>query len=155
MKWGIAIVLATVLGTGPVDVSAQAVDVRTRAAEAERVVVATVFSVQGRFAENEFGDRLIVSDVLLRVDEELKGPFSPFLNVTVEGGALGNLRLEVSDMPVLEPDERAVFFLDEQAPDRYRLHRRDLGVLRLDASGNIEGTTLTLADVRRAVRSVR
>jgi hypothetical protein len=125
------------------------------------VVVGTVFSVQGRFAENEFGDRLIVSDVLVRVDEELRsnvpqtGQFSSFLAVEVEGGTVGNLRLVVSDMPALGPGERAVFFLDRGATGAYELHRRDLGVLRLDGSGNVRGNTMTLDDVRREVRRVQ
>jgi hypothetical protein len=161
VKWGVAVTLAAVLAVHAVEASGQPVDVAARAAEAGKVVVGTVFSVQGRFAENEFGDRLIVSDVLVRVDEELRsnvpqtGQFSSFLALKVEGGTVGNLRLEVSDMPALGPGERAVFFLDQETAGVYELHRRDLGVLKLDTGGNVLGNTLTLDDVRREVRRVR
>ena len=131
------------------------VDIPTRAQGASRVVQGTVYNVQSRFAQNEFGDQLIVSDVLFRVDEALKGPFTPVMAVTVEGGTVGSLTLDVSDMPDFAPGEQAVFFLDETGAGTYRLHRRDLGVLKLDQRGRVQGTTLSLDDVRSAIQSIR
>ena len=156
MRFGIAVLLALVLAS--VQANAQSgppVDVATRARGSAQVVVATVLSVQPRFGTNGSGDRLILSDVSLRTEEVLKGPFSPLLALTVEGGTIGDLTLDVSDLPAFSPGERGVFFLDVPAPGRVQLHGRDLGLLPLDAQGNIPGSTLTLADVRRAVRGAQ
>jgi len=45
---------------------------------------------------------LIVSTVVLDVVETLKGPAAPTLNVSVEGGTVGDLTLTVSDLPSLQ-----------------------------------------------------
>ena len=62
-----------------------------------------ILDVQGQFQTNRFGDRLIVSNVLLEVSETSKAP-------------------------------------------------RGRGVLKLTGAGRVEGTTLTLDDVRKQVR---
>jgi hypothetical protein len=129
------------------------IPVETRARSAQRVVVGTVVQQSPRFHTNEFGDRLIVTDVMVRVDETLKGAPVDLVDVVIEGGTIGTLTLEVSDMPVFKGNERAVLFLDAAAGG-FVPHRRGLGILKLDRGEQVEGTTLTLADVRRAVRSV-
>jgi hypothetical protein len=129
------------------------IDLAAHAKGATRVVVAKVVSVESRFDINPFGDQVIVSDTVLEIEEALKGPRVPSLSVTVEGGTVGDVTLEVSDVPMLERGHRAVFFLNEAAPGlgTYLPHGRGLGILKLDTSDRIADTTLTLDDVRRAL----
>lgn len=128
------------------------VDIGTRAKGAERIVVAAVEDVIPRFDVNEFGDRLIMSQAWVRVSETLKGPHTDILPVDVEGGTIGDLTLTVSDMPVLRQGDRAVFFLDS-AKTGTKPHDRGQGVLKLDASGRVQGSNMTLNEVRTMVRA--
>jgi len=116
-------------------------------------VVAQVADVHAEFQTNRFGDQLIVSNVLLDVSETLKGSPMATLRVTVEGGTVGDLTLKVSDMPAVRAGDRAVFFLDG-APDAVQLpHERGRGILKLSADDRVQGSPLTLDDVREQVRA--
>jgi hypothetical protein len=144
----IALTAATMsASTGP-DVA-----IGDRAKGAARVVVGTVIDVQSNFDVNEFGDRLIVSNVLVRVDETMKGPQEPAVTVTVEGGSVGALTLNVSDMPMMTRGERAVLFLDDSKRGGHVLHRRDLGAVALDATDHAVGSQLTLDAIRDLVKA--
>jgi hypothetical protein len=128
------------------------VSVEARAKGSQVVVIAAVAEVRSRFGANAFGDQVILSDLQLNVAESLKGQASPTITVTVEGGKVGELALRVSDIPVMETGERAVFFLD-RAPNGHLLHERGLGVLKIDNSNRVRNTNLTVDDVRRSVRA--
>jgi hypothetical protein len=128
-------------------------DVATRAKGAAAVVVGVVTDVDPRLDVNQFGDRLIVSQVWVSVEESLKGSSSPLLSVDIEGGTIGDLQLRVSDMPTLRKGERGVFFLDSTASGVYRPHDRGFGVLKLDASGRVQGSGASLAEVKAKVLS--
>lgn len=119
---------------------------------AQKVVVATVTDVQARFDVNEFGDRLIVTEAALQVDESLKGNASQFERLDVEGGTIGDLTLSVSDMPTLRRGERAVFLLDATVSGSNRPHGRGTGVMKVDRNDVVEDTGMSLNDVRAAVR---
>jgi hypothetical protein len=129
-------------------------DLAARAKGAEKVVVATVGDVHASFTRNKYGDQLIVSRVTLNVVETLKGAKASALALDVEGGTVGDLTLRVSDMPELEPGERAVFFLERSAPDVYVPHPRGLGVLKLDSEDRVRGTRMTLPEVKSILASV-
>ena len=131
-----------------------ATDVPTRAQGAKRVVVARVLDVEAHFQTNRFGDQLIVSNALLEVQETLKGAPAATLRVVVEGGTVGDLTLKVSDMPALHFGDRAVFFLDDGDPGLHVPHDRGRGVLKLETTDRVQGSALTLDDVRQQVRSV-
>jgi hypothetical protein len=119
-------------------------------------VVASVQDVSAHFARNSFGDQLIVSRVLLQLEENLKGSSAePMLSVDVEGGTIGDLTLHVSDLPALRPGERAVFFLERTGDGHLVPHLRGLGILKLTDQNSVRGSTLTLASVRQMVRAVR
>lgn len=128
-------------------------DVATRARGAGRVVVARVVDVQGRFAINRFGDQLIVSSALLEIVETLKGSPAPTVRVDIEGGTVGDLTLQVSDLPMLRAGERGVFFLDAAADGTHTPHDRGRGILKLSPADRVEGTTVTLDAVREQVRA--
>ena len=130
------------------------VDIGTRARGASRIVVASVVDVQSTFGVSPHGDRLIVSNARLQIEETLKGPLADSLSLSVEGGTVGDLTMRVSDMPTLRAGERAVFFLDPTAPGGYLPHLRGLGILKVDATNHIRGSDLTLAGVRRMVHAV-
>lgn len=131
-------------------------DLTALARRAERVVVATVTRVEPVFQTNEFGDRLIVSRAHLRVETMLKHDGGPeALVLEVEGGTIGDLTLSVSDLPTLEPGERAVVFARRNSRGEFVPEGRGHGILKLDSSDRVQGRPLTLAAVRQAVEQAR
>jgi hypothetical protein len=124
-----------------------------RARGAERVVVGRVASSQSVWRVNEQGDRLIVSVLRVVASETLKGASESAIDVEVEGGTIGDLTLKVSDLPALVPGDRAVFYLRRNARGAMVPHGRGEGVLKLDTSDRVPGTSLTLDEVRRTVRA--
>ena len=154
MRRASVIVCLGILLLGETDIVAgqQApVPIGDRAQGAERVAVGRVTAVTPAWQVNEFGDRLIVSRVRLAVDEHLKGPAIPTLDVDVEGGTIGELTLHVSDQETFAPGERAVFFLTRGPGGAFRPHLRGLGLLKLDAANRVPGSSLTLDIIRREV----
>jgi len=130
----------------------RAVPLEERAQGASHIVVATVTSVTPRWAVNEFGDRLIVSRLSLRVEETMKGAAASDVSMDVEGGTLDGLTLRVSNLPALERGKRAVFYLNPAADGVYRPHLAGLGILELDDTGFVRGSNLDLATIRASVR---
>ena len=139
-----------------VAVAAAPPDIPERARGAQRVVVAQVVHVQSAFVTNEHGDQLIVSRARIQIEETLKGASASYLNVEVEGGTIGDLTLQVSDMPRLETGDRAVLFLN-QAPDgaSNRPHLRGLGILKLGADNVVRGSSLSLHAIRGMVANAK
>jgi hypothetical protein len=131
------------------------VPISERAKGAKKVMVATVLDVQSTYDVNDFGDRLIVSHALLRVDETMKGTPESSTTVTVEGGTVGETSLSVSDMPVLAAGDRAVLFLDDSNRGGHVPHGRGLGVLKLDGTNHVEGSALTIAEIRSIVNAAK
>lgn len=151
MALALVFTLPTVLSAS--DISSPDVGTRTRGAG--RVVVGTVVNIQSHFDVNRFGDQLIVSDTEVRVDETLKGAPQSVVTVTLEGGTVGDLTLEVSDMPPMKKGDRAVMFLNQTPAGGHLPWGRGNGVLKLDSTNHIEGTNLTLDDVKRMVGAAR
>jgi hypothetical protein len=129
----------------------QPVPLAERARGAERIVVGRVTSVAPLWQVNEFGDRLIVSVVRVVVSETLKGQPLPALDVEVEGGTIGEITLRVSDQTSFAPGERAVFYLKRTARGTFVPHLQREGLLKLDASNRVSGSSLTLEQIRREV----
>jgi hypothetical protein len=132
--------------------AAQPPDVTARAQQADTVVVAVVEDVSSRFAVNQFGDRLIVSDVWLRVEDTIKGAPQNLVPIEVEGGTVGDLTLRVSDLPVLRKGDRGVFMLDARA-GKNRPHARGKGILKLDRSNRVAGTDIRLSDLKATIKA--
>jgi hypothetical protein len=126
-------------------------DLAAHSRGAGKVVVARISVVHSTFATNRFGDQLIVSNAVLEVLETLKGASQAVTTVTVEGGTVGDLTLRVSDMQELKEGERAVFFLDADGNGNVP-HGRGRGILKLDDDDKVQGGTLTLNQVKNAVR---
>jgi hypothetical protein len=131
------------------------VDISERAKGANKVVTATVSNVQSAFGVNDYGDRLILSQVSFNVDETMKGVHESTVTVTLEGGTVGDLTLEVSDMPAMEKGQRAVLFLTSSRANGTVPYRRGEGVLKLESDDRVAGTDLTLDDIRAAVKAAQ
>jgi hypothetical protein len=124
-----------------------------RSRGSERVVVGRVAAVNSVWQTNEFGDRLIVSIVNVVVDETLRGSSAPSVDVEVEGGTIGDLTLNVSDLEPMAPGDRAVFYLTRNRRGAFVPHLRGQGLLKLDRAGRVRDSALTLADIRRAAQA--
>jgi hypothetical protein len=150
--------LAVFCGLTPSPVGAsngRPVDIPERARGAARIVVAKAISVTPGWRRNSFGDELIVSEIALEVQETLKGAAANILFLDLEGGTLGDLTLHVSSLPDLKRGERAVFFLDELPTGSHVPHLKGLGILKLDSTDHVQGSSLRLEDIRRSTASVR
>ena len=154
-----AVALLACLGAGTVSTAASGGHIATldeRIQGSQKVVIASARSVNASWRENTYGDRLIVSRVLLDVEETLKGPAtSNAIWMDLEGGTLDGFTLRVSDLPTVQPGERAVFFLDQDANGVAVPHLRGQGILKLDVNNVVTGSSLRADDIRIVVRSRR
>jgi hypothetical protein len=152
-----AFVLAPVLLTLPGVLVAQEISVplADRHRGAERVIVGRVAAVNPVWKENEFGDRLIISIVRVTIDETLKGQTQPSIDVEVEGGTIGTTTLRVSDLATFVPGDRAVFYLTRSRRGSIVPYLRGQGLLKLDGTERVAGSTATLTEVRRAAAAAR
>jgi len=127
-----------------------------RIAGSRRVVVASARSVEPQWRENTYGDRVVVSRLLLDVEETLKGPAgSNAIWMDLDGGTLDGFTLRVSDLPEMKPGERAVFFLDEGDNGVATPHLRGQGILKLEKDDVVTGSSLHLEDIRNVARARR
>lgn len=74
----------------------------------------------------------ILTDWHLKVRRTLRGPAQPSLDLTLEGGEVGDVGLAVSDMPAFELDGRYALLLEKQ-PRGFRVRAGALGARRLSA----------------------
>ena len=144
----------TIPGRADAD-SHRPVPIADRARGAERVVVGRVVGVEPVWRTNDYGDRLIVSIVHLVVDETIKGEPRSTMDVDVEGGTIGTLTLRVSDEQPFVTGERGVFFLQHNSHGRLVPHLRGQGLLKLDRSNRVPGSSLTLDQIRRTIAARR
>lgn len=153
--FGRAMALVCTAAASPAALHAQGRDVplTERARGAERVVVGHVSAVTPVWSDNDFGDRLIISVVRVVVDETLKGSSQQSVDVEVEGGTIGSLTLRVSDLDTFAPGDRAVFYLTRNRRGALVPHLRGLGLQKLDQTGRVRGSSVTLDQVRREVRA--
>ncbi len=119
---------------------------------ADRVVVAVARSVTPAWRQTEHGDRIIVSQVLLEIEETLKGAGPTSALLEVDGGTLDGFSLRVAGMHVMEVGERAVVFMDAIDGGRHVPHMRGQGILMLDEHNVVRGSNLRLDDIRSRVR---
>jgi hypothetical protein len=122
--------------------------IQERAHGAQRVVVASVSQTNARYERNQYGDNLIVTHATLNVEENIKGKGGA-ATVAVEGGTVNGVTLHVSSLPMMAPGDRAVFFLNPTANGEYLPYLRGQGILKLDATNHVRGSSLTVDDIRR------
>ena len=151
LRRGAALGLAALtLGSGSMISAYQSVSIEERARGADRVVVAVVAGTHARYERNEFGDEVIVTHVTLRVEEALKGRDGD-ITLAVEGGTVDGVTMRVSSLPVVSAGDRGVFFLTPGPNGEFRPHLRGQGILQLDQTNQVRGSSLTLDEVRRLV----
>lgn len=142
------------IGATPAMAQTRVASLEERFAGAEQVVVAEAQSVSGGWRQNEHGDRIIVSRVLLRVAESLKGGAARQMWLEIEGGTVDGITLEVSSLPLLKEGDRAVFFLNADR-DVHRPFLKGQGILTLDDNEMVTGSSLHLNTIRRMSRGGR
>lgn len=104
-------------------------DVSDRFAGAERVVVATVAATRAAYGTNAYGDKLILTTATLQVERTLRGPAQPRVELVVEGGTVGEITLDVSDMPRLRVGQRGTFAISKTERGRWVPHGRGDGIV--------------------------
>ena len=132
----------------------QPASIQERVRGAAKVVVGRVIETTARYERNEFGDQLIVTYAELAVDEAIKGSREA-VTLEVEGGTVDGITLRVSDLPTVSKGERAVFFLKSGRNGAYEPHLRGQGILKLDDRDNVQGSSLSLAEIRRLAKEAR
>ena len=148
---GLGAAVSVVLSAG--SAAAQSASLEERVRGADKVVVATARSITASWRENEFGDRLIVSRVLLDVQETLRGGGAGQMWLDVEGGTLDGLTLQVSGQRVPEVGDRGVFMLAPASGVVHKLHRKGYGLLYLNDDDVVSGTNTSLTEIRARVRA--
>jgi hypothetical protein len=148
-----ALVGTTALATPVLAGSRRQVDIPERLRGAEQAVVATVVQKSARYERNEYGDELIISHLVVSVEETLKGRPGEVLSFAMEGGTIGDLTLEVSDLPVLQRGDRAVLMLGRDRAGRHVPHLRGLGILKLSEDNTVGQSSLTLDMIREMARA--
>lgn len=108
---------------------AQPLQLELRFQGAERIVVGTVHNVSAAFGRNEYGDLLILSTITLGVQHSLRGPSPASVSFELEGGTVGAMTLEVSDLPTLRVGDHGVFALRRTHTGSWVPNRRGLGLL--------------------------
>lgn len=132
--------------------SRRPVSIPERLRTADAAVVARITQVTAAYERNQWGDELIVSHTILAVEEALKGAPGQSVAFDVEGGTVGETTLRVSDMPEVKVGDRGVFFLKRGRSSAHVPHLRGQGILLLDESNRVRGTSLTLDEVRGMAR---
>jgi hypothetical protein len=148
------IVLALLITTATVatlSASGSNLPLPDRARAADYVVVGTVVNVVAAWEQLPVG-RIIVSHALVRVDAALKGQPGQVMPLDVEGGTIGELTLNVSDMETIARGDRAVFFVRHSNAGANVPNQRGNGIVKLDAANRVKGSGLTLAEIKRQVK---
>jgi len=131
------------------------VDINERVKGAQRIVVAKAVKVTSEWRTNEYGDKLIVSQVTLEVEETFKGAATNQMSLDVEGGTVDGVTLTVSSQTPVKAGDRAVFMLDMKPSGGHVAHLKGQGILKLDSNNNIQNSDLRLDDIRRIVRTTK
>jgi hypothetical protein len=132
--------------------SRRPVSIPERFRTADAAVVARISQVKAAYERNQWGDEIIVSHTVLAVEEALKGAPGQSVAFDVEGGTVGEMTLRVSDMPEVKVGDRGVFFLKRGRASAHEPHLRGQGILLLDDSNRVRGTSLTLDQIRSMAR---
>jgi hypothetical protein len=143
---------AAVIGGAAAAASDRGLPVADRAKGAQTIVVASVVEVTAALERNAYGDRIIVSHALLRVEEALKGAAPQLVPLDVEGGTVGDLTMQVSDMDAIGKGDRGVFFINRSKAGANVPHLRGNGIIKLDGGNRVRGSNATLDDVKRLVK---
>lgn len=79
--------------------------------KSSHIVVGKVKEVESFYATNAWGDKLIMSEVKLKVEKAIKGVAPDVVAFIVEGGTVGDVMLRVSNVPFFEEGDDFVVYL--------------------------------------------
>jgi hypothetical protein len=107
----------------------EALDLATLVAESDQVVVAHVLSLDSHFDEQG----QIVTDVVMQVEESVKGELAPGAAVTVrrKGGTVGDIGMRVSGEPSFSVGETVLLFAARNSGGVLRPVGMSQGALRV------------------------
>lgn len=113
------------------------------------VVVGETMSTRSFWAED--GSQ-ILTEVTVRVDQQIKGTASEEAIITIPGGQVGNTVYEVSDMPIFADGEEVVVFLWAHPSGKQLVTGASQGKLSVEADPAtgakvVSGTALQLRDL--------
>src|SRR5215510_16399716 len=77
--------------------------------KSNRIVIGRVRNSRTYWSSN---GKLILTNYTIDVQETIKGPAAPTVELTTIGGTIGDITLHVAGMPVFGTDENAVVFVE-------------------------------------------
>jgi hypothetical protein len=122
--------------------------------KSDYIVDGTVDEIESRFETNRYGDRLIVSSIKINVKENLRGQSISTLTFKADGGSVGEVRLEVSDIPQIKKGDRGIFFLQQSEDGSLTPHNRGLGMQKIEWNGQIKDSRLSAEDLKSRIKAV-
>lgn len=81
------------------------------AVDASHIVIGKVKKVDSYYSVNEWGDVLILSQIQVKVERQLKGRLGEFVSFITEGGTVGEMTLKVSTYPLFSEGQRVKLYL--------------------------------------------
>jgi len=129
------------------------------ALHADEIVLATVEDLESRNVTTAYGDQIITSTAVLRVERVLKGDVRPgsTLGIEILGGTVGDVTLNVSHAVSFEPGERTVVYI-ARGPTQRTVLGGEHGKLHVDEQNNIaeigQPFEVFASEVTRYLRSV-
>jgi hypothetical protein len=118
------------------------------ARRSDRIVVARVEAVTSRRERNSYGDKMIVSTALLRIERSLKGglPVGSAFGLDFPGGQIGDQKLTVSHVAAFTRGERAMVFM-VQGPTKWSVLGGHTGKFEVDSQGVIPSLGQPLEEI--------
>jgi hypothetical protein len=113
---------------------------------ADRIVLGTVTSITSRYASTELGDHVIISTVVIDVDENMKGRRGDTVTVQMVGGTVGGVAMGSSDqeiVPIVGDNVIAMAARNFVVPH---------GIIKLTAAGELSEGYATATQIRAAIR---
>lgn len=119
--------------------SCQEFNINTYSKTADSILIGTVIDMESQVVTNKYGDKLILSDVTILVDEDLKDNIDQNERLTIKdvvGGTIGEISMRSSSDPFFQKNERTLTFL-VQRDNLWSVLGGDRGKFTVDQKGEI------------------
>ncbi len=129
------------------------VDIGALTQRAHLILIGRAESVSSRFATNQYGDEIIVSDISIKPEEILKGQLPLDTNLVLKdlkGGTVGDVAMISFAAPIFVQDERIVLFLEEGS-NGLDVIEGEIGKFTVDEAGQVPQLGWSLARFRAEV----
>lgn len=152
----VLLTLALLLLAGPAAALMLEVPLDRLATESDAIVHARVTDLRSRWTDDH---ATIVTDVTFTVVEGWAGAYraGDRLELTIEGGEVGNEGIRVEHQPRFRPEEEDLLFLKATTDARVRVLALEQGRFTLDEDVALDfrGRTLPLATLKATVSGLR